>query len=121
MAHKHSIRPRGLLRTPAQHVCQHEGWFDDISDGPISATVKNSRATRRGDRERGVGNSLRPPDFSSYTAGITSIYDIVTQATGSMPSFQNDVLANTALHKLKGSRAHQHKDQSIPVERGTAK
>jgi hypothetical protein len=63
MAHKHSIRPRGLLRTPAQHVCQHEGWFDDISDGPISATVKNSRATRRGDRERGVGNSLRPPGF----------------------------------------------------------
>jgi hypothetical protein len=80
---------------PGNTFANNEGWFDDVSDGPISATVKIP-----GQPDVAINNGawviVAPPDFSPYTAGITTMYDIVTQATGSMPpqtpSFQNDVL-----------------------------
>jgi hypothetical protein len=80
---------------PANTFANNEGWFDDVSDGPISATVKIA-----GQADVVITNGawviVAPPDYSPYTGGITTMYDIVTQATGTKPpqkpSFQNDVL-----------------------------
>ncbi len=80
---------------PANTFANNEGWFDDVSDGPVSATVKI-----QGQADVVLTDDawviVAPPDFSPYTGGITNMYDIVTQATGSRPpatpSFQNDVL-----------------------------
>jgi hypothetical protein len=73
----------------------NEGWFDDVSDGPISATV-----TIPGQAPVVISNGawviVASPDFAPYNNGITTMYDIVTQATGTqppaVPSFQNHVL-----------------------------
>jgi hypothetical protein len=73
----------------------NEGWFDDVSDGPISATVSIP-----GQAPVVISNGswviVAPPDFSPYNDVITTMYDIVTQATGTqppaIPSFNDHVL-----------------------------
>ncbi|HZR20565.1 MAG TPA: LodA/GoxA family CTQ-dependent oxidase [Verrucomicrobiae bacterium] len=79
----------------ANSFANNEGWFDDVSDGPISATV-----TIPGQVPVVISNGawviVAPPDFAPYNDGITTMFDIVTQATGTQPptvaSFQNHVL-----------------------------
>src|ERR1017187_4203129 len=73
----------------------NEGWFDDASDGPVSATVRIP-----GQADQVLTNAawviVAPPDFAPYTNGITTLYDVASQAAGfpapPTPSFQNDVL-----------------------------
>jgi L-Lysine epsilon oxidase N-terminal/L-lysine epsilon oxidase C-terminal domain len=73
----------------------NEEWFDDIADGPVSATIRI-----QGQPDQVLTNSawviVAPPDFAPYTNGVTTLYDIATQAAGfptpATPSFQNDVL-----------------------------
>jgi len=79
----------------ANSFANNEGWFDDVSDGPISATV-----TIAGQAPVVISNGswviVAPPDYAPYNNGITTMYDIVTQATGTqpptVPSFQDHVL-----------------------------
>jgi hypothetical protein len=71
------------------------GWFDDVADGPISATIRIA-----GQPDVVLDNAawviVAPPDFSPYTDGITTLFDVASQAAGlpapATPSFQNDVL-----------------------------
>jgi len=71
------------------------GWYDDISDGPVTAIVRIA-----GQPEQEVSRSawviVAPPDFAPYTNGITTLYDIAVQAANLpapvTPSFMGDVL-----------------------------
>lgn len=73
----------------------NEGWFDDVSDGPISATVTIPEQAPVVISD-GSWVIVAPPDFAPYNDGITTMFDIVTQATGTpppaIPSFQDHVL-----------------------------
>jgi hypothetical protein len=86
----------GLPGHPRNTFANNEGWFDDVSDGPISATVRIPGQPVPIEITNGAWIIVAPPDFSPYTDGVTTMYDIVTQATGTKapqrPSFQNDVL-----------------------------
>jgi hypothetical protein len=73
----------------------NQGWHDDVADGPVSATVRIP-----GQQDKVLTNGawviVAPPDFAPYTNGITTLYDVASQAAGVAPprppSFQKDVL-----------------------------
>jgi L-Lysine epsilon oxidase N-terminal/L-lysine epsilon oxidase C-terminal domain len=72
----------------------NEGWFDDVADGPISATIRiagQSDVTLN----QGAWVIVAPPDFSPYTDGVTTLYDVAAQAVNlpppATPSFQGDI------------------------------
>jgi L-Lysine epsilon oxidase N-terminal/L-lysine epsilon oxidase C-terminal domain len=80
---------------PANDFANNWAWFDDVSDGPVTAVVRIA-----GQPDQPVSQSawliVAPPDFAPYTNGITTLYDIAVQAANipppASPSFQNDVL-----------------------------
>lgn len=80
---------------PPNSFANNWGWFDDVSDGPVTAVVKVA-----GQPDQQVAKSawviVAPPDYAPYTNGITTLYDIALQAANisppQRPSFQNDIL-----------------------------
>jgi hypothetical protein len=73
----------------------NRGWHDDVADGPISATVRIP-----GQPDQVLTNAawviVAPPDFAPFTNGITTLYDVISQASGvpprRPPSFRRDIL-----------------------------
>src|SRR5947209_3606048 len=80
---------------PPNTFANNWAWYDDISDGPVTAVVRVA-----GQPDQPASKSawviVAPPDYAPYTNGITTLYDIAVQASGAQPpatpSFQNDVL-----------------------------
>jgi len=70
-----------------------EFWHDDVSDGPVTATVKI--VGQPDEQADSAWVIVAPPDFSPYTNGIATMYDVAAQAGGTAapaaPSFQDDV------------------------------
>jgi hypothetical protein len=71
------------------------GWYDDVADGPVTAVIKIA-----GQPDQPVARSawviVAPPDYAPYTNGITTLYDVATQAANiqapATPSFMADIL-----------------------------
>ncbi|WKB50591.1 LodA/GoxA family CTQ-dependent oxidase [Eleftheria terrae] len=55
------------------------GWYDDVSDGPVSATVK-IRATGETPAVEGAWVIVAPPKFAPHQDSIVTLYDRVFQA-----------------------------------------
>ncbi len=55
------------------------GWFDDISDGPVSATIK-IRATSTNPPVTGAWVICAPPKYAPHQDSPTTLYDRVLQA-----------------------------------------
>src|SRR5262245_6426787 len=55
------------------------GWYDDISDGPVSATIQ-IRATNETPPVVGAGVVCAPPKFAPHQDSPTTLYDRVFQA-----------------------------------------
>jgi L-lysine epsilon oxidase-like protein len=70
------------------------GWHDDVSDGPVKAVVKVSGQQDQSAKSAWV--IVAPPDYAPYTTGITTLFDIATQAANipapQTPSFMMDIL-----------------------------
>lgn len=102
----------------------NDWWFDDVSDGPVKATVKIK------DKQIKVkGHSwvvTAPPDFAPHTKNVVTLYDAMldtaqtnsiawppeygTAPTDFRPSFLNDVypiLTRTAGYKWVSGRAYR--------------
>lgn len=83
---------------PQNSFANNEGWHDDISDGPVSATVTFPGQTPIEINDAWV--IFAPPDYSPYTRGVTTLYDVAYQAAilngwlkePQLPSFNNDIL-----------------------------
>lgn len=104
----HSGSPTGMpIYNPnvTNHFANAAGWFDDTSDGPVSAVVKVC----------GVEIPVEPawvvvaqPDFSPNTVGWRTLYDLLTDTyqqcgwlpTPSQVSFTRDILP--VLQRLSG-------------------
>jgi hypothetical protein len=54
------------------------GWYDDVSDGPISATVK-LRADNSTPTVEGAWVIVAPPKFAPHQDSVTTLYDRVLQ------------------------------------------
>jgi L-Lysine epsilon oxidase N-terminal/L-lysine epsilon oxidase C-terminal domain len=65
-------------RTRLNHYANNDGWFDDVSDGPVSATV-----TLRGPSgdhtvvARGAWVLVAPPDFAPALENVVTLYDLL--------------------------------------------
>ncbi|MFH8932241.1 LodA/GoxA family CTQ-dependent oxidase [Streptomyces pristinaespiralis] len=70
---------------PITDYANNDLWYDDVSDGPVSATV-TFREGARTLRARSAWVVVAPPDFSPHTLNLVSLYDVVAEAQGTRHS-----------------------------------
>ncbi|MDC3960236.1 LodA/GoxA family CTQ-dependent oxidase [Polyangium jinanense] len=84
---------------PINSFANNPGWHDDVSDGPVTATIRLPNGeTREVDAPSWV--IVAPPDYAPAIGGITTLYDIAVQASvtrgfeapPATPSFKRDIL-----------------------------
>lgn len=82
---------------PPTTFANNDGWYDDTSDGPVSATVKLDG------RELKVAPAwvvVAPPNYGPQQKSVRTMYDLMTDLaiqagqlpTPTQPSFQHDLL-----------------------------
>jgi hypothetical protein len=88
-----SVRPNN----PITHYANNDGWYDDTSDGPVTATVTLADGTRLVAEPAWV--ICAPPDFAPSVGNIVRLLDVMDQVAieaGWLPrpsvSFVRDVL-----------------------------
>ena len=64
---------------PLTNFANNDRWYDDVSDGPVTATVTPPGGTPVPVREP-AWVAVAPPDFAPGIDSIVSLYDIATQA-----------------------------------------
>ncbi|WP_328876350.1 LodA/GoxA family CTQ-dependent oxidase [Streptomyces sp. NBC_00287] len=108
-----SVQPANPLR----HYANNDGWHDDVSDGPVSATV------RLGPDGRQVPVTsawcvVAPPDHAAVVPSLVTLYDVVLEVartSGGLPtppevSFTRDIyplLARPVLFAWVNKRARE--------------
>jgi hypothetical protein len=92
-------KPIGDENNPSNNnFANNEFWHDDVSDGPVSATV-----TIAGSPPVQVNDAwviVAPPDFAPYTRAVTTLYDVALHAAigngmlpaPTEPSFKRHIL-----------------------------
>jgi len=70
-----SVRPDNPLRNYANN----DAWFDDTSDGPVTAEVKFKDGSKLDVRGR-AWVIIAPPHFSPYTKNVVTLYDVMSEA-----------------------------------------
>jgi len=71
------VSPAGT-RAPIDHFANNDNWFDDMSDGPVTATVKVG--TRRPVAATPAWVIAAPPDFAPGITNFVTLYDVAFQA-----------------------------------------
>lgn len=67
------------LGVPLATFANNDRWFDDVSDGPVTATVRFGRSRRLTAVPAWVINA--PPDFAPAVESVTSLYDLLVQVS----------------------------------------
>ena len=67
---------------PMPSYANNDGWFDDISDGPVTAvvTIQDSNGTIREIPVDGAGGAwvlVAPPDFAPHITSAVTLYDLL--------------------------------------------
>ena len=81
-----------------QSFADNDSWFDDVSDGPVSAEVKFDSSGQL-HQAKHAWIIVTPPDFAPENPNIVSLYDVVSDTLirdGRLPeigkpSFKNDI------------------------------
>ncbi|MEV6205876.1 LodA/GoxA family CTQ-dependent oxidase [Kitasatospora sp. NPDC051914] len=84
---------------PISHFANNDFWFDDISDGPIGATVRLGGPQGRQVPVAPAWCLVAPPDFAPHTPSMITLYDValeVARTSGGLPvppevSFTRDI------------------------------
>jgi hypothetical protein len=66
-----SVRP-----VPLDDFVNNDGWCDDVSDGPVRATIQLNGSTKRVDAES-AWVIVAPPDFAPEIESVVTLYDVV--------------------------------------------
>ena len=80
------------------HFANNDGWFDDVSDGPVTASVRVGR--RRAVEAVPAWVIAAPPDFAPQITNFVTMYDVGFQVAvergwrgvPEKPSFTRDIL-----------------------------
>lgn len=76
-------------------------WYDDVSDGPVTARVKLGEGQPEVEAEGGAWVIVGPPDYAPGIGGIVTLFDVILQvgldhlgapAPAGPPSFDLDIL-----------------------------
>ena len=67
---------RSVTPRPLKDFVNNDGWCDDVSDGPVRATIQ---LTRSGDRleAESAWVIVAPPDFAPGIESVVTLYDVV--------------------------------------------
>lgn len=65
-------------RFPITHFANNDNWYDDMSDGPVTATVKVGRS--RAVEAKPAWAIVAPPDFAPGITNFVTLYDVAYQA-----------------------------------------
>lgn len=75
------------------HYANNNDWFDDTSDGPVSAEVTLKAADGAPDRKIEVRGSswvvVAPPDFAPDTTNLVTLYDVMEEVAHDAPGLVN--------------------------------
>lgn len=66
----------GFAASPISSYANNDGWFDDVSDGPVSARVKLRGAAKPVAAE-GAWVLCGPPDFAPYVPNVVTLHDLL--------------------------------------------
>jgi hypothetical protein len=92
----------GLASSPANqpltHFANNDGWHDDVSDGPVTATV-TLKGTGKTIQSMGAWVICAPPDFAPAIGNVITLYDTLLQTAvdnlklklPAKPSFTRDI------------------------------
>ena len=97
-----SGRPGALLATGTNDTFNNDGWFDDVSDGPVTAvlTLKTTRGTQVVPVEP-AWVICGPPDFAPMLSNQVTLYDVLyDMAARQMPAPIGEGIFNTILSGL---------------------
>ncbi len=86
------------MHAPINTFANNDGWHDDVSDGPVTASVRLKGSTTPL-QALGAWVIVAPPDFAPSLDTITTLYDVLLQVAvdklglrlPAKPSFTNDV------------------------------
>jgi len=74
-AHGHSASSTG---EPAGTFANNDGWYDDISDGPVEATVTIDGSAVSVEHAWVV---VAPPDYAPGVIAVVTMYDVIAEAS----------------------------------------
>lgn len=66
---------------PLVDYLNNPGWYDDIADGPVDATITLSENPSEPIIADGAWIFTAPPDFAPDTTALTTLYDIAEQVS----------------------------------------
>jgi L-Lysine epsilon oxidase N-terminal/L-lysine epsilon oxidase C-terminal domain len=84
-------------------VFNNDGWFDDVSDGPVTAvlTLKGADGEKKVAPVEGAWVLSGPPDFAPSLTNIVSLYDILyDMAARELTLPANELIYDTTLNSL---------------------
>jgi hypothetical protein len=120
-------RSASPTNAPIEEFANNDGWFDDVSDGPVTATVKLHDMNQTIEAA-GAWVIVGPPNFAPAIDSVITLYDVLFQVAvdklglnlADEPSFTRDIypILNRVtklrwVSKLAGS-AHQTLAGTIP-------
>ncbi|MEQ9499004.1 MAG: LodA/GoxA family CTQ-dependent oxidase [Deltaproteobacteria bacterium] len=109
----HVVGGKGISRARNSETlgdyANNPGWFDDVSDGPVTATihVRSNGATRRVPVED-AGKAwvlVGPPDFAPSVPNMVSLYDVLFDLAVRRITIPNNTLYDGALRDLAAELA----------------
>jgi hypothetical protein len=91
-----SRSPQGM---PLNEFANNDGWHDDVSDGPVTATVTFSKSPAIAMQALGAWVICPPPDFAPDVGNVITLYDTLLQVAvdrlgwkvPARPSFSHDI------------------------------
>lgn len=93
--------------TKKLHYANNNGWWDDVSDGPVSAVVTLQVAEGRATRSvsftaEGAWALVGPADFAPHTPNVVTLYDLLyDMAARKLPLPDDDASYDGPLVRLK--------------------
>ena len=89
---------------PLDTYANNDTWFDDISDGPVTAeiTFRGADGGKVKVQAAGAWVLVGPPDFAPQIGNVISLYDVLYDlAAREMQIPANDILFDGSLRRLK--------------------
>jgi hypothetical protein len=90
--------PAGQL----QDYANNDQWFDDVSDGPVSAEIKIEGQTHKAE---GAWVVVGPPDFAPHLRGYRTLYDTICDVMVRNITFPKEAVYAGALKHLQQMQA----------------
>src|SRR5581483_2512755 len=95
-----------------QNYVNNDGWFDDVSDGPVSAVI----VLKDGNRVEAIGAwvTVAPPDFAPAVGNVVSLYDTIWDVLVRNPTIP---IPNLAMFRPGGTlaRLQEQRDDWNPA------